>query len=192
MSALERLPNGRFPAMPPRNGEPTPRELTEEQKQQFLAVIKEQHEAGVELGNVKALRMIGVKGSKRDLAASVDEDLKDLAREARGWNLTAVKAKAWEVALDTSHPSWDRANSRVLRAYDPRFRDDARLEVTGGLDVRTDVADALDRFTSAVAAAAVRRAGRDGADGVAGVVDAGADGGAGVALGRVAGTAESG
>lgn len=189
---VARLPNGRFPS----NGDgaadrtPHPVELTVEQRTEMVALIKAEHDAGRSVGNEQALRRIGVTGRKTDLRASIDDELRDLCREARGWNLTAVKAAAWKVATDTSHSHWDRANARILKAYGgARFRDDAKLELSGGLDVRTDVAEAIDRFTT-LADAAVRALARTGAGAVVVDVDGRREGESRLQLEGMAGEAE--
>lgn len=133
--------------------------LTDEQRAAFLAAIQ----ADKTIGNTAALRQAGVEGTKGQLRSFIDDDLAEQAREARGWNIRAVENVDWEVALDKDHPSGDRARSRLLKAYGgQQFRDQATVEHTGQLEVSNpDVADAIDRFTAAVAAAAVRSAAGD-------------------------------
>lgn len=141
-------------------------ELTDEQREAFLAQLRDDNTIGL----VRALRNAGVEGTRGQLRQliSSDEQLQDDTRLARGWNLNRVEGVAWEVALDKEHPSWDRANARVLKAYHPAYRDQSRVEHTGldggPLEVSNpDVAAALDRFTSTVTRLAARAAESSGA-----------------------------
>jgi hypothetical protein len=101
--------------------------LTDDERGKFLDVIR----ADTTIGNVMALRKAGIDGNKRDLKQLLDDELLEQAREARGWSLTAVEQTTWDVAKDKTHPAWDRANARILKAYHPAFQDTARLELTG-------------------------------------------------------------
>lgn len=139
-----------------------PAALTDVQRRKFLKALADNPALGIR----PALRAAGVTGTGRQLRDlyDTDDELQDQARDARGWNLTTVEGVAWEVAKDKDHPSWDRANSRILKAYHPQFRDRTEMDVThsGSVD-NPDVATAIDRFTT-LAAAAVRAAARDGQD----------------------------
>src|SRR5206468_11397633 len=101
--------------------------VTAKQRAKFLALIR----ADKEIGSVDALRQAGVAGSSGQLRAWLkdDDELQREARQARGWNLNRVEATAWQVATDTEHPSWDRANARILKAYHPAFRDQTKVDV---------------------------------------------------------------
>lgn len=101
--------------------------LTDEQRRAFLDHVA----ANKTVGNVAALRAVGVQGTRGKLRQLVGEDLAADAREARGWSLTKVEQTAWDVATDPEHPAWDRANARILKAYHPAFRDAGRVELTG-------------------------------------------------------------
>ena len=129
--------------------------MTEEQRAAFLAAI----EANKEIGHVVALRAAGLEGTKGELKALLTDDLLEDAREARGQNIRRVEAAAWEVAQDTTHPNWDRANARILKAYGgSQFHD--RVDVNGRMEVETpDLTAAIDRFI-ALTARAVREAAR--------------------------------
>jgi hypothetical protein len=107
----------------------TPVHVTDTQREKFIALV----ENDKTIGNVDALRKVGVKGSRGNINRWLDkdQDLLHQSRLARGWNLNRVEATAWEVATNPEHPAWDRANARVLKAYHPLFRDQQRLEVTG-------------------------------------------------------------
>jgi hypothetical protein len=65
-----------------------------------------------------------------------------------------------------------------------------QLELTGGVEVRSDIAASIDRFVEAVAAATVRASERGGAELDAGRVERRGEGVSGVALARLAGTSE--
>jgi hypothetical protein len=101
--------------------------LTDEQRNAVVEAIR----ADTKLGNVIALRQAGVEGTKGQLRALIDDELAEQIREARGWSLVQVEQSAWSVATDPEHPSWDRANARILKAYHPAFRDISRHELTG-------------------------------------------------------------
>lgn len=133
---------------------PAPDPLTPEQRQAFLDVLREH----TTIGTIRALRQVGIKGSKGQLHALIDEDLEEQAREARGWNIRAVEATTWLVAADPTHDAWDRANARILKAYGgPQYRDRVEHEHAGSLEVtNTDVAAAIDRFTGQVVRLAER------------------------------------
>jgi hypothetical protein len=102
--------------------------LTDKQRQDALELIR----ADTNLGSVAALRQAGVKGSKGQIHRLIDDDLAEEMREARGWSITAAKQALYDVAVDTDHPSWQRANALFLRSYGgPEFRDVSRHELTG-------------------------------------------------------------
>lgn len=165
-----------------------PAALTDEQRAAFLALIRDDKT----LGNIHALRQAGVPGTRGQLRALIDDDLEAQSREARGWRIRKVEDTTWKVATDTEHPSWDRANARLLKAYGgPQFRDQTEIVHAGGMEVTNpDVAAAIDRFT-ALADAAIRAAARVRAPEPA--IDAlpGGDGGTGLPVGRVASKART-
>lgn len=141
-----------FELRPPGTPGPgNPPELTDEQRTRFVAIVKKDRK----IGNAAALRQAGVEGSRRDLRALLeqDDDLHEEARAARGWNIVDVEASAWKVAADPEHPAWDRANARILKAYNARFRDQAtvdhehsgRVEVTVEHDY-TQILDKLEQY----------------------------------------------
>jgi hypothetical protein len=102
--------------------------LTDKQRQDALELIR----ADTNLGSVAALRQAGVKGSKGQIHRLIDDELAEEMREARGWSVTAAKQALYDVAVDTEHPSWQRANALFLRSYGgPEFRDVSRHELTG-------------------------------------------------------------
>ena len=163
-----------------------PAEITAEQRARYLEIVK----ANPNIGNVVALRQAGVLGTKRDLRALVqaDSELDLAAMEARGWSVEHAENVLYTVATDPTHPAWDRANSRFLRAYAAhRYNDRLQVEHAGTVEVNSDVADAIDRFTQAVSAAAVRHAARDGAAGDAAGALPGAAAAPRLAVARVAG-----
>lgn len=128
--------------------------ITDKQRQKFLKILADDHHQGV----ILALRAAGVEGSKGQLRRLYETDvsLADEAMNARGWNVNRVEGVAWEVAIDKTHPAWNYANTRLLKAYGgPQFRDQTALELTGKdggpMEVNTDVSDAVERFTAAVA-----------------------------------------
>lgn len=140
-------------------GELEPVALTDAQRGKFLDVLR----ADKYIGNVAALRAAGVQGTKRDLRDLIDDELLEQAREARGWSLLKVENCTWEVATNPEHPSWDRANARVLKAYHPAYRDQARVDVNHSGEVRNpDVAEAVERLNALVAAAALRSSAGNG------------------------------
>lgn len=105
-------------------------ELTDEQRTKFLEHLQADKTAGI----IATLRAAGVTGSRGQLRRLYDSDvqLQEQAREARGWNINRVEGVTWEVAVDPNHPSWDRANARLLKAYGgQQFRDQSRVELTG-------------------------------------------------------------
>lgn len=107
-----------------------PVEITDDQRRKFIDHLAAEKTCGI----VAALRVAGVQGSRGQLRRAYDQDptLQEQAREARGWNINRVEGVTWEVAVNPDHPSWDRANARLLKAYGgPQFRDQSRLELTG-------------------------------------------------------------
>lgn len=122
--------------------------LTDEQRAGFLAAIQ----ADKTIGNVAALRTIGVKGSKRDLKALLDDELEEQARLARGWNIRKVEDTYWGVATNPEHPHYERAAGRLLKAYGgQQFRDHVAIEHGGHVEVESpDVSAAIDRFTTTI------------------------------------------
>lgn len=112
-------------------------ELSAEQHARFLALLTEDKA----LGNVTALKLAGVEGTRGELKALMTDDLLAEAREARGWRIRGVEATTWTVATNPEHPSWDRANARLLKAYGgPQFRDHTQLELSGpdGAPIQTE------------------------------------------------------
>jgi hypothetical protein len=105
--------------------------LTQEQRDTALNLIRQARTDDTALGNVAALRQAGVEGTKGQIRNLIDDDLAEELREARGWSLVRVEDTTFKVAMDPDHPNWDRANSRVLRAYHPAYRDISRHELTG-------------------------------------------------------------
>lgn len=97
-----------------------------EQRETFLGLLRENKSLGLE----RALREAGVAGTKGQLSAwlAQDSEIAEQARLARGWNLNSVEGVVWEVALDSDHKHWDRASTRVLKAYHPAYRDVATVE----------------------------------------------------------------
>lgn len=106
--------------------EPLPA-LTAEQREEVCELVR----ADRLIGNVAAMRKAGLRGSRGQLRALIDDDFAEQLLEARGWQITKVEDAAWTVAIDTQHPAWDRANARVLKAHHPAYRDIARHELTG-------------------------------------------------------------
>lgn len=104
-------------------------ELSAAQRKKFLQLIT----ANKGMGTRHALREAGFKGTLRafDRLLADDEDLRADYEHARGRDLDQVEATAWDVAKDTEHPSWFRANQMVLRAWHPAYRDQSRVELTG-------------------------------------------------------------
>lgn len=106
--------------------------LTDEQRATAVQAVKEASEAKQVLGDVAALRQAGVRGSRGQIRKLVDDDLKADFRAARGWSVTAAIQALYTVATDISHPSFERANARLLKAFGgPEFRDVSRHELTG-------------------------------------------------------------
>lgn len=105
------------------------RELTPAQRDKVLQVTRRNKT----MGTIAIMRKAGLKGTRGQLHALVDDDFAADIREARGWNPDTVKAVLFDVASDPTHASWQRAAALFLKAYGgPEFRDDLRrLEHTG-------------------------------------------------------------
>lgn len=108
--------------------------------------------------------------------------------------LLALAREARADEYDKRLEGWVADGTEQMRMYAHRYHAGraGRTVEQVQVEVRTDVADALDRFTSAVEAAAVRRVARGGAELDAGEPERDGGGGARLAVARVAGAAESG
>jgi hypothetical protein len=120
------------------------------------------------------------------------------ARERHGEAIVAARELREGIANDRGE-RWanvEDANPALkiayLKAESSRYRQGDKVEIGGSIDVRTDVAEAIDRFTEAVAVAAVREAAGVGAGGNAREPVGRGDGGTGLALAWVEGEAGSG
>lgn len=146
--------------------------LTDEQRDRIVDLIRDDPA----LGHVRAARMVGVQGSKGAIRQLLADD--DLFQEARleAWEDTLKAAglairhlleKLAGIVNDDGNPSQLRAIEKALqlRGLD-QLADVVRHEHqhTGEVEVRNlELADAVDRFTAAVAAATVRQAAGGGA-----------------------------
>jgi hypothetical protein len=102
--------------------------ITARQRRKALELIKQDPT----LGNKPALRLAGVKGTRGQIGAAIDDGFREAALEARGWRLQSVLNALYSVAVDPSHDHWDRGNARFLKAFGGwRFRDNVNVEVTG-------------------------------------------------------------
>lgn len=101
--------------------------LPPEQRTAYLEALRNDPK----LGDVPALRSVGVQGTSGELRRIVrdDPDLHEDAWVARGWEvLPAISALA-TVATDTEHRAWNQANERWLKLRG--FRDPQQVELTG-------------------------------------------------------------
>lgn len=106
--------------------------LTDKQRRRVVEVIAEARERGETLGNVAALREIGLLGKRSQLRALIDDDLHADIREARGWRVDLIKKAMFDVAVDPQHKHFIQAAKALLSAYGgTEFRDVARHELTG-------------------------------------------------------------
>lgn len=105
----------------------------------------------------------------------------EISREARA-SFADERAELWANEPDADY----RMRELWLARWNKAYRKTAAVEVSGGLEL-PDVAAAIERFTQAVAAAALRRDDGDGAAGVAVRPVGGGPGPTRLAVARVAG-----
>jgi hypothetical protein len=124
--------------------EPLPA-LTDEQRQQALDVIRSAKETGETVGNVAALRQVGVHGTRGQLRALIDDDFAHELRTARGYGNETIRAEIARRAIEgVEEDVWhngevvgkrivysDRLLSKMADAFVPEFRDVKRVELTG-------------------------------------------------------------
>lgn len=138
--------------------------LTDEQRETFLAATRE----GV--GRREALRKAGVTGGSTALTVTranakaiieADADLHHDYLIAKGRNPDVPRSNLWRIMSDPEHPRhWDATKFHLERA-DPDYAAKSAVDVTHSGEVtNTDVAAAIERFTSTV----VRLAGREPAE----------------------------
>lgn len=145
---------------PPITAMPALPALTSEQRAAFLALLAAQPA----LGNIAALRQVGIvrpdspdPPSRGQLRKLLDDDLEADAREARGWSLAKAEDVLYKVAIDSKHKDWARAIAIFLKASSGRYHESVQVQHAGQVEVDNhDVADAIERFTSAVVRLAER------------------------------------
>jgi hypothetical protein len=109
--------------------------ITARQRRKALELIR----ADPTLGNKPALRLAGVKGTRGQIGAAIDDGFREAALEARGWRLQSVLNALYSVAVDPSHDHWDRGNARFLKAFGGwRFRDNVQVDVSGTVGVQVE------------------------------------------------------
>lgn len=138
--------------------------LTDEQRDLFLK------EVGDGVGTREALRRAGITGGSTALTVrrsearriiNADEDLRHDYEIARGRDLDKVEGVAFTIATDVKHPRALDAAKFLLERRHPDYAAKSAVDVTHSGEVaNTDVAAAIERFTSTV----VRLAGREPAE----------------------------
>jgi hypothetical protein len=132
---------------------------------------------------------------KAALAEAVEDSTQELEREAirraaEGWDEPVYRANG-EVGVVRKYDS--TMLIFLLKARRPDvYRDNVDVRHSGSVEVKSDLADALDRLTALLANARARDAVGGGAAVVSGELERAADQGARVAVGGVAGASESG
>jgi len=106
-------------------------EITAEQRAAFLQTIRDSGDEMI--GNVAALRAVGVKGTRGQLHDLIDrEGLKEEITEARNRNVEKVKQAVFQVACDPSHKDFQRCAAMWLKAHGgSEWSDRMSHEITG-------------------------------------------------------------
>lgn len=107
--------------------------IPEAVRERFLELLKTDRNRGNVSTLVQAFRDSGDYVFKGEIAHLVDADLKDDAREARGWTLEPIVANLHAMAVDPKSPHAVRAATLFLNGPhgEPGWRDQSRLELTG-------------------------------------------------------------
>lgn len=127
--------------------------VTDAQREKALALVSND----LTIGDAHALRQAGVAGTTGQLRAYAKTELADAFREAR-YPIEPAKRALYQVAIDITHQSWQRANKFFLETHGgPEFRPQQRVDVNHSGEVRNpDVAAAIERFTSTIVRLAAR------------------------------------